>query len=217
MSKPKVLIAVPMLHETKAEFVVSLLGLQTNTCDVQISMKIGSLVYNARNYLAMKAFTDECDYVFWLDSDMTFVPETLSMLLQDAEQGMDYVTGLCFSRQLPTNPVIAKSITWERDEKSGIVTHDAELYKDYPRDQVFEIAGSGMACCLMKTSLLGDVAESFRLSPFYPMPLLGEDYSFCWRLGKLGVKMYCDSRVKCGHIGAFNFNEEVYLKQEQQA
>ena len=217
MTKPKILIAVPMLHECRAEFTVSMLNLMgnlPNTADFAISVKIGSLVYEARNYLAMKAITDECDHILWLDSDMTFTPEDIFLLVEDMDQGMDYVTGLCFSRQLPTNPVIAKEIRWERNEKTGVVTHGADLYKDYPRDQVFEIGGSGMACCLMKTDLLKDVAESFRLSPYYPMPQLGEDYSFCWRLHKLGVKMFCDSRVKIGHIGAYNFNEETYLRQE---
>ena len=210
----RVLIAIPMLHEVKAEFMVSLLGLKVDGKNTEISVKIGSLVYQARNNLAMKAITENFDYVMWFDSDMTFEPNTLEMLLQDCEEGRDFVTGLCFSRSLPTAPVIAKSVTWERNEETGIVNHGAEIYSDYPKDSIFEIGGSGLACTMVRTSLIKEIAESFTISPFFPMPQLGEDYSFCWRMAKLGKKMWCDSRVKCGHIGSYCFDEKTYMEQK---
>lgn len=210
MSEPKILIAVPMLSEVKAEFLVSLMGLQT-TKNTEMSVKINTLVYSARNHLAYKALDEKFDYILWLDSDMTFKPDTLLKLLADAETGKDYVSGLCFMRSIPTLPVISKKITWERNEETRIITHGSETYKDYPQNQVFEIAGSGLACCLMKTQLIAEIAESFGVSPFQPMPMLSEDYSFCWRMGKLGKKMWCDSSVKCGHIGSYCFTEETYL------
>ena len=38
-------------------------------------------------------------------------------------------------------------------------------------------------------------------APFTPMMGLGEDLSFCLRVTATGSKMYCDSRIMCGHIG----------------
>ena len=213
----RVLIAIPMLHEVKAEFMVSLLGLKLNGKNTEISVKIGSLVYEARNQLAMKALTEDFDYIMWFDSDMTFEPNTIEMLLEDCESGKDFVTGLCFSRAFPVRPVIAKSITYERNEKTGVVTHGAEIYTDYPRNSVFEIGGSGLACTMMRTSLLEEIASSFTVSPFYPMPQLGEDYSFCWRMARLGKKMWCDSRVKCGHIGSFCYSEKTWDEKNANA
>ena len=143
------------------------------------------------------------------------VQVNLLKLMEDAEQGMDYVCGLYFKRTLPTNPVIAKTITWERDSKTGVVNHGAELYLDYPKDQVFEIAGSGFGCVLTKTQLILDAAEQFAMSPFDPLPSLGEDYSFCWRVGMMGRKLYCDSRVKVGHVGTYVYGETTYLMQKE--
>ena len=98
----KVLIAVPTLRELKAEFAASLLGLKLDGKNTEISLKIGSLVYQARNDLSIKALNENFDYMMWFDSDMTFEPNTLEMLLEDCEEGRDLVCGLCFSRQLPT-------------------------------------------------------------------------------------------------------------------
>ena len=48
------------------------------------------------------------------------------------------------------------------------------------------------------------------------MPGLGEDYSFCWRVAQIGKKMWCDSRVKLGHVGQHIYTEEDYLKQREE-
>jgi len=214
MKEHKVLIAIPTLNTICVEFFNSIMGLKTNGM-AQIGIEVGSLVYEARNKLVLKALERECDYILWLDSDMVFTPDVLLKLMEDAELGMDYVCGLYFKRTLPTNPVIAKTITWERDSETGVVNHGAELYLDYPKDQVFEIAGSGFGCVLTKTQLILDAAEQFAMSPFDPLPSLGEDYSFCWRVGKMGRKMYCDSRVKVGHVGTFIYGEDTYLMQKE--
>lgn len=212
MDKPKIMIAAPMVGKTDSHFLTSVIGLR-GIGDTKFVANIGSLVYNARSELAARAIQDGFDYILWLDSDMVFEPDLLEKLYEDAQQGMDYVTGIYFRRVLPTTPILAKSITWERDKETGIINHGVELYKDYPKDSVFEIAASGFGCVLMKTELVKHLAEACAMSPFGPMPKMGEDFSFCWRAGKMGIKMYCDSRVKAGHIGTFLYTEETYLNQ----
>ena len=63
--------------------------------------------------------------------------------------------------------------------------------------------------------LILEVAKYFGMSPFTPMPGLGEDYSFCWRVKQIGKKMWCDSSVKLGHVGQHIFTEEDYLQQRE--
>ena len=36
----------------------------------------------------------------------------------------------------------------------------------------------------------------------------GEDLAFCLRVKDLGKKVYCDSRIKVGHIGYKTFGED---------
>ena len=208
----KIMIAVPMLKTVCAEFFTSFMGMAM-VGETTLAVEVDSLIYEARNKLTLKALAKEVDYILWLDSDMVFDRETLPNLLNDMDDDHEFVSGVFFKRSLPTVPTILKELHWSQDHKEG-VKHGCEFYKDYPKDQLFETAGSGLACTMIKTSLIIQVAESFGMSPFTPMPGLGEDYSFCWRVAKLGKKMWCDSRVKVGHVGTMIFNEQTYLSQQ---
>ena len=205
----KVFIAVPMMYKVDSQFMTSMMGLETNGI-AKLGVHVGSLVYSARNDLTVQALDGGYEYILWLDSDMVFDSDLLMRLMDDMSYGYEYVSGLCFRKKFPTEPVIAKKLWWKQDENG--IDHGAEVYLDYPENEVFEVAGSGFGCVMMKTQLALEVAERFRMSPFLPLPQMGEDYSFCWRLGRLGKKMYCDSSVKLGHVGSYIFTEEDYVR-----
>lgn len=210
MAHPKILIATPVWCDVKAEFTTSILSLN-KYLDTQFSIATGSVVYESRNKLVLKAINGEFDYILWLDSDMVFPPDTLEKLLEDAENGIDCVSGLYFTRVPPTiKPVIVKELNYERINDTQI-KNEAIFYTDYPVDSLFEVAGFGFGCALTKTSVLVDISNKFSCSPFSPLLNLGEDYSFCWRANQMGLKLYCDSRVKCGHIGQITITEDMYL------
>lgn len=215
LSKYKVMIAIPCMRSIPTEFFGAIINLNNNGNTV-LAIEANSLVYWARNQLTIKAMKDfKCDYILWLDSDMTFEPDLLIKLLTDAvENDLDFVTGLCFTRVMPTKPTICKKILWGQDSE-GNTQGGAETYVDYPKDQLFEIAGAGLACALVKVSAIDDVGIKCKMSPFQPLPQLSEDYSFCFRLQQLGYKMWCDSRVKVGHVGSMIYNENVWLEQEK--
>ena len=69
----------------------------------------------------------------------------------------------------------------------------------------------------MKTDLITEVMQKFQTNPFDPLPFMGEDYSFCYKVNELGHNILCDSRIKCGHVGVHVYNEEDYKLQETQA
>lgn len=207
----KTLVAIPMFNTVCAPFLTSLLGVKWEG-QVSIATEVGSLIQMARSRLAYKAIEGGFDRILWLDSDMTFSPDIHQKLVADMEEhDLSYVCGIYFKRVFPTAPVLAKSIIWEQTDYG--INHDVEVYTDYPKDSLFEIAASGMGCCLMKTAIIKKAAARFGMSPFEPLPGMGEDFSFCWRLGQMGVKMYCDSRIKAGHAGMTIFDESVYLRQ----
>ena len=205
----KTLIAIPCMAMIHTRFVKNLISMRLPP-ETKVMMTESSLIYDARNTMALTALEGGYDYVMWLDSDMTFGPDILYQLLEDAKQ-YDYVTGLIFSRRLPTNPLILSKCNWQMTDDGAI--HETELMKDYPKDSLFEIAGSGSAACIVKTELYDKVTERFRQAPYQPLQQFGEDYSFCWKLSQIGVKMACDSRIKVGHIGQIEVNEEIYLNQ----
>jgi hypothetical protein len=79
----KILIAIPSMDYVASGFAGSLATLG-KVGDCKISFICSSLVYDARNKLAAQAIELDTDYILWLDSDMTFKPDTLVRLLKDA-------------------------------------------------------------------------------------------------------------------------------------
>lgn len=196
---------------THTDFMISLLALK-RTPDDQVSLTQNTLIYDARNIFAVRAIEGGFDRVLFIDSDMVFKPDLLERLGADMDRGLDYVSALFFSRQVPTNPLIYKAIHYGPTD-DGFAAR-TEHYTDYPHNQLFRVAGSGTGAVLIRTDLLRRVWEAFG-PPFLPLSHLGEDLSFCKRVTDLGGEMWCDSSVKVGHIGNMVFGEEVWMRQKE--
>lgn len=202
----KTLIAVPCMDMIQTSFVKSLFGL-ISTGETKLSFRVSSLVYDSRNTLAGEAITQGYDRILFLDSDMAFQPDLFIKLSKDMDEGREYVTGLCFKRKPPFTPVIYKELAYKCEGLNPEMK--LESYLDYPKDEIFEIAGSGCAAVMMTTDLINRVGAKFGY-PFSPLMGFGEDVSFCWRVQQLGVPMFCDSRIKVGHVGLCTITEEIY-------
>ena len=209
MKPEKILIATPTIESTMTDYTRSLVGLDRSGYKAVLGITEQTLVGAARTSLVKQALDAGCDHILWIDSDMIFEGDILHRLAKHAEDGLEYISALYFSRQFPMVPILAKSIEFKPGDKDN----GAEIYFDYPKDQLFEIAASGFGCVLTKTSLFTEVIKEFKCSPFDFLQGFGEDYSFCWRLKQLGKKMYCDSSIKLGHIGYYVYTEEDYLAQ----
>lgn len=205
----KTLIALPCMDMVHTIFLKSLLSMdRIGQCGFAFSCS--SLIYDARNQLAKQAVNEGYDRVLWLDSDMDFQPDLLKQLSADMDEGREFVTGLYFKRKAPVKPVIYKSLGFYKDEGVEGVTPVAVPYEDYPQDSIFTIAACGFGGCLVSVDLINRVGQKFGL-PFSPVMGFGEDLSFCTRVTELGVEMFCDSRVKMGHVGLGTITEETYL------
>ena len=168
--------------------------------------KMNSLIYDSRNLISLYAIDNEYDYVLWLDSDMTWPVETITILMHDIQKlDAHMVTGLYVKRSFPTEPVLYKVITEPVRKENGLLERNIEPYMDFPRNvSAFPVAGCGFGCCLTSVKLLKDVWDHFGPA-FAPYTWAGEDISFCHRVNQLGYTIYCDTDVSCGHIGTYEF------------
>ena len=208
----KTLIAVPSHDYVHAEFTKSLMNLEM-PADTGFTMITNTLIYTARTLIMDNAVEMDFDNVLWIDSDMTFKPDALMKLAGDMEQGLDMVCGIYFTRKFPMFPGIQSELHW-RIKEDGWVDTGAKCYMDYPKDSLFEVQGCGFGFVMTSVDLLKRMKEKYG-SPFYPLMGMGEDTAFCWRVREAGGKIWCDSRVKCGHIGQMEFDEDLYLKARQ--
>lgn len=173
----KILVGIPCMEMMHTKTVVSLFGLIVPE-GTDFYFHSGSVVHEARNNIAIKAINEGYDYVLWVDSDMVVPEGALMRLLKDDK---DVVAGLYHKRQLPKEPVVyiaGKSV------------------EDIPED-IFECDAIGFGCVLTKVSML---KEMVKYGMFHPAFGEGEDISFCRRAKQKGYKIYCDPKVKCGHL-----------------
>ena len=204
----KTLIAVPCMDMVQTRFFHCCMDLRY-VGDIEFSLTESSLIYNARNELAGKAITEGFDRILWLDSDMTFEPDLMEKLSARLDTGMEFVSGLYFKRRQPVAPVVFKACgSYERDGQEYTF---AATYDDYPEDTVFEIAACGFGGLMMTTRLVKEVWEKYGY-PFSPILGFGEDLSFCCRVNRLGIKMYCDPGIKLGHVGYKTFDESDFVR-----
>ena len=205
----KILIAVPCMDQVPARFCQSLAMLQ-KVGDCVLIMQMSSLIYTSRNDIATKALQMEADYVFWLDSDMVFEPDTLIRMMDTLQKNdLDILTGLYFRRVPPYTPVLFSKL----DKRTETIFDWAEP-KELP-DHLFEVEGCGFGCVLMKTDPFIDVQARFG-NMFAPIANTGEDLAFSWRARQCGYKIWCDPSIELGHVGYIQSSRQFYESYKAQ-
>ena len=192
----RTLIAVPCFDMVHTDFMKCMLDMVKDDNTSYTVIK-NSLIYNARNTIAQNAIRYGFDRVLWLDSDMLFPPDVLPKFAAHMDKGLDFVSGLYYMRSEQKRPVVYSDVWYtvtSNQAESGATPVDAMPYG------LFEIGGAGFGCVMTSVTMLKVLVERYG-APFTPMMGLGEDLAFCWRAKQNGFKMYCDSRIKCGHIG----------------
>jgi GT2 family glycosyltransferase len=191
------------MDQVPAQFAQSLATL-TKVGACIVAFQCGSLVYTSRENLAAEAVRRGADYVFWLDSDMMFAPDTLQRLMDDIEKAGDGVimSGLYYRRVAPFAPTVFETLDI-KDSRS----HWTD-FKEIP-NEIFEVQGVGFGCILAPTEVFIDVSEKFG-SMFTPLCGVGEDLSFCWRARQCGWKILCDPTIELGHVGHHVITKEYW-------
>ena len=205
----KTLIAIPCMDTIPVGFMQSILYLQKPE-GTFVCFKPNSLVYDSRNMLALTAIEKDVDRILWLDSDMVFTPDTLVKLSHDMDTIPDceMVTGLYTKRIIPYTPVIYRELNEPDVGPDGQVVGHIHAYEDYPINSIFKVEACGFGCVMTSVSLIRKVIDKFT-SAFLPYLWAGEDLSFCYKVKQLGIPIYCDSSIKCGHIGSFVYDPNV--------
>lgn len=203
----KVLIAIPCMDQVPAQFANSIATLASYGIEgIEISLRfnLGSLIYNSRNDLAKTAISEGADFMMWFDSDMVFNPETLLHMLDVIDrENADFVTGVYYRRTAPFTPTIFKTL-----DIDAIGNAEWTEFDEVP-DGLFEVAGCGFGCVLMRTDVAMSVFSRFERM-FSPIGEVGEDLSFCWRARQCGYKLIADSTIPLGHVAHTMVTKSFY-------
>ena len=203
----RTMIAIPCMDMVHTLFFASFVAMNKPE-GTEVAIASCSLIYEARHKLAKKAIDDGFDRVLWMDSDMVFEPDLMNRLSADMDQGLDFVSAVYFSRKNPINPIVYE-VCHPTPMKSGEMYPTVKSVRTIP-DGLFEIEGCGFGAAMMTTDLIRSAGPL----PFYPTDKYGEDLSFCRKVREAGAKLYCDGRIKIGHIGTTIINEESWIKSK---
>lgn len=181
-------------------------------------------IVEARNKIARRFLaSDRADWLFWIDTDMGFAPDTVDRLLAAAHPTeRPVVGGLCFAnREVDTDgmggyrTMAVPTIYYynEKDGKSGF-----NPVAEFPDDSLIRVSGTGSACLLIHRSALEAVHERYGESWYQtiPNPDMGpgwtysEDLAFCMRLGALDIPVHVHTGVKTTHLKPIWLSHEHY-------
>lgn len=186
-----------------------------------------------RNEVVNSFLTDtDGRWLFFVDTDMGFEPDTVDRLLKSADPQERPVMGaLCFGQkhkaQAPMNahrfrmqPTILNWAEIKDPPEVGVTP-----VMDYPRDQVIQVGATGAACVLIHRSALEKMHERYGPTWFdmatHPTAGAGkprtfsEDISFCLRANACGIPIHVDTAIKTTHHkGGIFLDEETYDLQQ---
>lgn len=151
----------------------------------------------ARNKIASKAFDQDCDYLFFVDDDMTFKPDLLCNLIEEAQKiDADIIAGLAFLRREPHEPSMFMLASDNRTYNPVVM---------WATGHTVEVDAVGMACTLISRKALRKVAVSSQshkniIGFFDNLENTGEDLRFCFKAKQEGLRIFCDTSQLVGHI-----------------
>lgn len=182
----------------------------------------------ARNQVVRQFLeNNRADWLWWIDTDMGFAPDTVDRLLAAANPDeAPIVGGLCFvNREVGLDGMggFRTAITptiyyWgELDGRQGF-----QAVNGIPENQLLRCDGTGSACILIHRSVFerisldrGEWYDPLK-NPTTGMPL-GEDLSFCIRAGAAGVPVHVHTGVLTTHLKPRWVGIEDYSPLEQVA
>lgn len=169
----------------------------------------GGIVSGRNSIAAMFLDDTECEWLFMVDSDMGFAPDTVDRLIAAADPDeRPVVGGLCFSlrRDIPGEFYGQKFVVvptcYEYVDTETEVGFRSII--DYPRNTLIPVSGTGAACLLIHRSALEKVRARAGDHWFDHVTHPGgttfsEDLSFCVRLAAEGIQLHVHTGVRTTH------------------
>lgn len=179
-------------------------------------------IVDGRNKLTAAFLEGECEWLWFVDSDMGFAPDTLERLIESADPVERPVLGaLCFALRVNGRKdygairymVSPTLYDWcDQGEAVGWLAR-----RDYERDALQPVGATGAACVLLHRSALERIAERFGpvwwdqiTHPVGPTTF-SEDLSFCVRAAAVDLPVWVDTRIKTTHAkGGVFLDEDAY-------
>lgn len=182
-------------------------------------------IVSARNKVASIFIEErEAEWLFFVDTDMGFAPDTVDRLLAAADpKERPIVGGLCFAQR-----------EREADGMGGYDTSARVTIMDwvelpdgwkfagrthYPINSVVECGATGMACILIHRSVFEAIFKAYGATWYDRIraddgSMMGEDISFCVRAHALDMPVFVHTGVRSSHLKPVWLSEGHFWQQQ---
>jgi GT2 family glycosyltransferase len=176
------------------------------------AMRCGTLgLIDGRDEVATRMLDDDApDWLWWIDTDMGFAPDTVERLLAAADPVERPIVGaLCFAQREHAQDGHGGWLTapmptiydWAKRASDG--KFGTAVRWDYPRDTLTRCIATGSACVLIHRDVFAKIHAEH--DTWYERLSIdgirySEDISFCLRAGMLEIPIHVDTRVKTTHM-----------------
>jgi hypothetical protein len=141
------------------------------------------------NILAEDFLSHDEEYMFLVDDDQLFPPDTLTRLLAHKK---DIVGGIYLRRGFPFEPVV-----FDHASDSGRVRPH---FLNKGETGLVPVKALGMGCLLLHRRVLETMKKPWWALATIEPDLISEDLTFCRDARNAGFEIWCDLDVKVGHI-----------------
>ncbi len=148
----------------------------------------GQPIDAARNTLVQKMQESNCDWIFFLDSDIICPPDIIQKLLSHR---LPIVSGLYYTRHAPVNPAM-----WT---DAGDKAHFVSITR-FQVGNLVEAHVIGMGCCLIHRSVFDKIEKPyFKWTNGFVENGISEDFYFCNKAREAGFHIFVDTTMQCEH------------------
>lgn len=182
----------------------------------RLSFQAGANLSAPRNDVVRKFLEyDKADWLWMVDSDMTFAPDTVERLLEHADpETAPIVGGLCFG--LNDKGDVIPTLFGLDGDPDDLENLENVRFEMWPMDTMYQVTATGAACLLVHRSVFermrdfqhpnrpGKLGFNDAFPWFQELEHAGrpvsEDIAFCWRAGLMQIPVYVNTAVHIGHV-----------------
>ncbi len=189
----KILIGIPCYKTISVKTAFSLIEMIKNTPhhELQVIFQDGVFVHQNQNNIVDYAVENGFDYVFLVEHDMIFEPETLNKLLADDKDI------ICANYNFRSEP--RQSMVFRFNEKGEL---ENIPQRELPKE-TFKAGAIPTGLTLIKTSVFAKLKKPYFFYEYTNEGVMksSQDVYFCLKAREAGLEIWCNPTIETAHQG----------------
>ena len=185
----KILIGIPCYKTITSRTAFSLIELikQTKEQEIQVLFQDGVFVHQNQNNIIDFAVENNYDYIFLIETDMIFEPETLNKLLADDKD------------------IICANYNFRSEPRCSMVFNEKLehfSYKELPKE-TFKCGAIPTGLTLIKTSVFSKIKKPYFFYEYNEDGQMktSQDVYFSLKVKEAGLSVWCNPLIETAHLG----------------